>query len=70
MYLINEVLSKIKMFMFHYHVETFMHFCEKVRPKSIIRLIFFFYLAAKHFNIFMAIQISKLIGFYVYMTQL
>ena len=30
----------------------------------------YFYMAAKHSNMFVAVQISKLIGFSVYMTQL
>ena len=55
--------------MFH-HVETFIQFlAKKVGPKWIIQL-FIFYLAAKHSNMCMTMQISKLIGLYVYMTQL
>ena len=55
--------------MFH-HFEIFIHFLrKKVGPKWTIQFIIF-YLAAKHSNMFMAIQISKLIGFSVYITQL
>ena len=55
--------------MFH-HVETVIHFLrKKVGPKWIIQFIIF-YLAAKHSNMFLAMQISKLIGFSVYITQL
>ena len=44
-------------------------FCEKVKSKM-NNPIYYFYLAAKHFNIFIGIQINKLIGYSVYMTQL
>ena len=43
--------------------------CEKGKSKM-NNPIYYFYLAAKHSNMFMAIQISQFIGFSIYMTQL
>ena len=43
MYQMNEVFSKTKMFMFHHHVETFMHFFKKGKSKMNNPIYYYFF---------------------------